>query len=205
MRSDEFAAFGRGADAQLAALNNFIAARPRETRALLPDVAAAEAARGEVGWTFETLPLPMSAAQDPAWVYRAQSALLARLVRHGWRWDEPARRGARAHFVRMLTPASGAFLRRSAGGGFPALAIDRLMQERGLAAFAARHGSAASTMRVERMFGLLATLGPEMWREAGVAHGAGANFGSVATPETGPPASRAKKVSVPAPNPPSNQ
>jgi hypothetical protein len=164
LRSEEFATFARSADAQLAALNNFIAARPAEIRALLPEVSARESALREVGWIFDVQPLPLSAAHDPGQVYRAQSRLLTRLARDGWRWGEAERRSARAHFVRLLTPAAVTYLRRSRGDDFPALALDRAMQEAALAAFAALHGPGASALRTERMFGLHASIGPAMFR-----------------------------------------
>jgi hypothetical protein len=162
VRSDEFAAFARAADAQVLATLNFIVARPAETAAALPAVAAWERAHGALPWTLQLTPLPVSAAAQPARILAAGRSASALLVRHGFAFDDPQRAIARRLFLRTLAPFLREFLQRSPENDLSAFFLDRRLQENALAAFAARADGTVSD--AERLFALYAAVGPRMWQ-----------------------------------------
>src|SRR5205814_1118377 len=147
-----FTQFVRTADAQLVALNNFIAAQPAAARAALPEVEALEQREHRPSWTLDTMPLPISTAAEPARVAAAQRALGAQLAQRGFRFDPAAERASRQLFIRLLSPHVRAFLQRTQARGFNALALDATMQDEVLAAFAMRHGASSGRHDIERMF-----------------------------------------------------
>ena len=169
LRAPEFKEFCQVMDSQLVTLNNFIAAQPRSTAALLPAVHAREETRRELAWTLQVLPLPVSAHEEPARVARALREIQQSLVQHGLVIDARTRSSARTLFLRTLSPFVGKFLKRESYASFPAIMLDASMQDAALAAYSAHFGDGASIAETERFFALYAAIGPSLWRavEAG--------------------------------------
>jgi hypothetical protein len=182
LQSDEFAAFSADADRQLVAAFNYIVVQPRSAAALFPAVAAWETAHRLPSWTAQQLPLPVSAAEQPARVARTGRDLGVLLVRRGFVFDEPRRAEARRLFLRLLAPHLQAFLRRAPDNGFNALQVDRGLQELALAAYAARAAPEFGALDAERLFVLYAIVGPPMWREIDRQSAGAAVFGAPAAP-----------------------
>lgn len=164
LRGEEFAAFAHATDAQFVDLLNFVAVKPRSARDALPAVAAYETTHRLLPWSVEVLPLPVSAADQPARIARAFHGVNALLARRDRIVDAPARRGAWQMLARLLAPCVAKFHQRAPDAAFPALALDLEMQEAALHAFAARYGAEATALDVVRMLDLYAALGPAMWR-----------------------------------------
>jgi hypothetical protein len=162
--SDEFAQFARGADAQLVAVLNFASARPDSAAAALPAVAAWEKAHHEVTWALQLTPLPVSAARQPDRIAAAGREATALLARHGFTWDDDARRAGRRLFLQMLAPFARTFGDRAPENALHELWRDRGLQDEALAAYGARMASATPREDAERLFGYYALVGPAMWQ-----------------------------------------
>ena len=164
LHSAEFAQFARAMDDQLVRTVNFIAARPLEAHALLPQIAARDKEQREVPWTLQVLPLPVSAVADPAKVAAASRQVSALLAQRGQVMDEPTRKAARLLFLRSVQPFAQRFVERHPGNVFDSIAFDRSMQEEALTAFAAYHGTPATALEAERFFTFYAAIGPTLWQ-----------------------------------------
>lgn len=162
-RSAAFAAFTREADAQIIATLNFTSLRPELIGGLLPEIAAAEKSRHQVPWPLELPPVPVSASTQPARVRAAALAATDLLAGRGFTFDQARTTEARRTFLRLLTPHARTFLAENTGSAFPALFLDRRMQDIALGAYASRAGG--SVADAERIFAFYALVGPSMWNE----------------------------------------
>lgn len=165
-RSPEFGAFVRSVDDAFVTLHNLAALHPREAHALLSAVAEREHQLRLLPWTLSLTPLPSAAAIDPVRAARASRDWHALLAHRGFACDSADRAAARALFVQSLGTYFRAYRRRVPGDGFPALALDRSMQEIALAAYAARQAPHGSVALTERTFVLHRRLGPTLARHA---------------------------------------
>lgn len=163
IRSPAFAAFGRETDAQLVAAINYAILRPAVASALLPEIAAAEKTRHLTPWPVELAPLPVSTAQHPARVRAAIRTATDLLAARGLKHDEPRVAEARRVFLRLLVPHARAFLAENTAIAFPALFLDRRMQNQVLTAYAARGGGTRE--EVEHAFVFYSIVGPALWQE----------------------------------------
>jgi hypothetical protein len=163
--SAEFAELTRKADRQLAATINFVAARPQWAARAFPAVAAAESERRERSWTLDVPPLPAGSEINPKKLIMALRQVNGLLARRGFQLDERGRAIGRGVFLRAAAPYASAFVHRAAGNGFPALPVDRSMQDAALAAYAASHDIPVSIAETERLFAFYAMVGPIMARE----------------------------------------
>lgn len=161
--SPAFAGFARETDTQLVAAFNFAALRPEIAGPLLPEIAAAEKARHDLPWPIELAPLPDSAAEHPARVRAALRAATDLLAERGLAFDGTRIADARRVFLRLVLPHARGFLTGHAGAAFPALVLDRGMQDVVLAAYAARGGGTRE--EVERTLVFYSLVGPALWRE----------------------------------------
>lgn len=164
LHSPEFDAYIRGMDEQMVATINYIAARPLETQALLPAIAAHDRANRSIPWSQQVLPVPIAAAADPPRVVQAVRQVHTLLAQRGLVFDDAARKAARQMFVRTLVPFAQRFIQREPGNVFHAVFLDRSMQEEALAVFARHHGPTASVADSERLFALYAAVGPSLWK-----------------------------------------
>lgn len=161
--SPAFTAFAREADAQLLASLNYATLRPEIVGALLPEIAAAEKARHLVPWPVE-LPLqPVHTAEHPARVRTATRVATDLLAERGYVFDDARIADARRVFLRLLTPHARIFLTENTGSAFPALFLDRRMQNIVLTAYAERGGGTLA--ETERAFVFYSIVGPVMWQE----------------------------------------
>lgn len=163
--SPAFVAFAREADAQLVATINFATLRPEVTGGLLPEIAAAEKARHQTPWPIELAPLPVSTAEHPARVRAAVLPAIDLLAQRGLAFDETRIADARRVFLRLLTPHARIFLAENTSTSFPALFLDRRMQNIVLTAYATRGGGTLA--EIERAFVFYSIVGPAMWQELG--------------------------------------
>jgi hypothetical protein len=164
LRSEEFAAFAQAMDRQLVALTNYVAAQPRAVRTTFPTVAAQEDTRRMMPWTLQVMPLPASAATEPERIVRACRDISRLLVQRGYDFDAAARTGARQMLLRTMSPYIRKFMEREPANGFPALILDRSLQDAALAEFGARHGVGHTVSEMERLFGIYAAIAPTMWQ-----------------------------------------
>lgn len=163
LHSAAFATFARQIDGQLIAMHNFANARPQPTSALFPEIAAREKMQRLTAWPLEIVPVPAVAADDPARVMTALRTLTAVLAERGFSFDASRRLAGRHLFIRLLAPAARAHVTEHPENEFPGLAIDPALQEKALAAYAAR--ASVPVMEVERAFAFYDLVGPAMWKE----------------------------------------
>lgn len=163
VRSAAFERFARKADAQFVAALNFTAVRSEVAGGLLPEIAAAEQARHQMPWALELPPLPVSIAAQPARVHLALRDATDLLARRGLAFDAARLADARRVFLRVLAPDARAFVAENARADFPALFLDRRMQDIALSAYAARAGGTVADC--EHAFAFYSLVGPAMWRE----------------------------------------
>lgn len=161
--SPAFAAFARETDTQLVATLNFAALQPEISGPLLPAIAATEKARRQLPWPVELPPLPVSTAEHPARVHAAARAATDLLAGRGLTFDGPRIAEARRLFLRLLAPHARNFVAANPGADFPALFLDRRMQDVVLQAYAARGGGTLA--ETERTFVFYSIVGPALWRE----------------------------------------
>jgi hypothetical protein len=163
VRSPSFESFAREADAQLVAALNFVTLRPDIAGGLLPDIAAAEKAGHQVPWALEISPLPVSTANHPARVRMSVLTATGLLAERGFVFDQPRMAEARRILLRLLTPHARVFLAENTGSSFPALFLDRRMQEIVVDAYAARAGGTPE--ETEKAFIFYSLVGPALWKE----------------------------------------
>ena len=163
LRSDEFAQFSREMVRHLVALHNYLIVHRTETHAMLPSVVAREKEQRLMPWVLQISPLPVSAAGRPADAVQSNREIGTLLAQRGFVFDESLRRSARMMLLRVLAPFMRAFVEREPGNAFPAIVMDRSMQDAVLASFANHVGPQASNAEVERMFSLYAQFGPSLW------------------------------------------
>lgn len=165
VQSPAFEAFAHEIDAQLVASLNFATLRSNQAGGLLPEVTAAEKTRHQLPWSLELAPLPVSTATHPARVRAALRTATDLLARRGFTFDDARRDDARRVFLRVLAPHARTFVAGRPEAEFPALAIDRRLQDRVLAAYAARAGGTSDD--AERALVFYSLVGPSLWREIG--------------------------------------
>lgn len=161
--SPAFAAFAREADAQLLASLNYSTLRPETVGPLLPDIAAAEKARHQVPWPVELPLLSVQTKEHPARVRAATQAATDLLAQRGLAFDGERIAAARRVFLRLVIPHARTFLAENTSASFPALFLDRRMQNILLTAYAERGGGTLA--ETERAFVFYSIVGPAMWRE----------------------------------------
>lgn len=163
IHSPAFETFARQADAQLVAAHNFIGLRPGIAATLLPAIATAEKIRHQVPWAIELPPLTISTADRPERVQAAIRNATDLLAARGYDFDATRTADARRTFLRLLAPQAQRFLAENATASFPALFVDRRMQDQVLTAYAARAGRTVAD--TERAFVFYTLIGPSLWQE----------------------------------------